>query len=89
MKIENKIRRFLIQGMLIITFFGATNLSLLAQDPPPPPPPGHGAVGNVPGGGAPIDGGTAILLVFGIAYALKKVFTKEINFSVTNFKKGL
>ena len=41
-------------------------------DDPPPPPPGHGDVGNVPGGGAPVGSGIAVLLSLGAAYGWKK-----------------
>lgn len=39
---------------------------------PPPPPPGHGQSGNVPGGGAPVGEGLALLIALGAAYGYKK-----------------
>jgi hypothetical protein len=60
--------------VLIIAFLTTGITNLQAQDPPPPPPPGHGSGGNVPGGGAPLTGGLAILLVLGAAYGGKKVY---------------
>lgn len=52
------------------------------SQPVPPPPANHGASGNQPGGGAPIDGGVSILLLMGAIYGTKKVFqikNKEIK----------
>jgi len=43
-------------------------VTVRSQDPPPPPPPGHGATGNVPGGGAPIGSGLLILMGLGGIY---------------------
>jgi hypothetical protein len=54
------------------------SICLYAQ--PAPPPPTHGASGNQPGGGAPIDGGLSILLLMGASYGAKKtiqIFKKE------------
>jgi len=54
----------------------ATINNVLAEDPAPPPPPGaHGASGDQPGNGAPIDGGLSILLVLGATYGAKKIYT--------------
>jgi len=55
----------------------ATINNVLADDPtaPPPPPGAHGASGDQPGNGAPIDGGLSVLLVLGAAYGAKKIYT--------------
>lgn len=62
----------LIAGATLI----ATNVK--AADPPPPPP-GHGETGNVPGGGAPIGSGLAILLSLGAGYGAKKFYDYRKN----------
>ncbi len=67
MKLQIKIATVLI----IVTLLTAGSTSVFASDPPPPPP-GHGEIGNVPGGGAPIGSGIALLLALGGAYAVKK-----------------
>jgi len=59
--------------ILTIIVFTFATLPLLADNPPPPPP-GHSTTGNVPGGGAPIGSGVAILLALGAAYGGKKVY---------------
>ncbi len=46
-------------------------------DDPPPPPPGHGDTGNVPGGGAPVGSGIAVLLSLGAAYGWKKYSSSQ------------
>lgn len=51
-----------------------------AQSPPPPnggsnPGSGHTAVGDSPGGGAPIAGGMGVLLALGAMYGSKKVYS--------------
>ena len=56
-----------------IFIFAINALSVQASSPPPPPP-GHNTTGNVPGGGAPIGSGVAILLALGAAYGGKKVY---------------
>ena len=66
------IKQKYIRILTIIVLAFAT-LPLLA-DSPPPPPPGHSTTGNVPGGGAPIGSGVAILLALGTAYGGKKVY---------------
>ena len=61
-------------------FIFATSALPLQADAPPPPPPGHNTTGNVPGGGAPIGSGMAILLALGAAYGGKKfTITKNTN----------
>ena len=58
---------------ITLLIFGATLITSNAKaDAPPPPPPEHGESGNVPGGGAPIGNGLAILLSLGAGYGIKK-----------------
>jgi len=62
--------------ILLVSFFLLVfQFALFAQSPPPPPPPGGGQSGNgnVPGGGAPIGSGLAIMLLLGAAYGSKKL----------------
>lgn len=62
--------------ILLLLLGSATINNVLAEDPAPPPPPGaHGASGDQPGNGAPIDGGLSVLLVLGAAYGAKKIHT--------------
>lgn len=61
----------------VIALYLALSLPALsfASDVPNPPAGGHGGSGDVdPGGGAPIGGGTFILLGLAAAYAGKKVY---------------
>lgn len=64
---------------ILITVLLATNVSpVLASDPPDPPGQGHGTGNDLPpGGGAPIGGGTFILIALGVAYGSKKIY--DIN----------
>jgi hypothetical protein len=62
------IKTLLITGMLI------TGSQLLAQGPPNPPGNPNSGGGPV-GGSAPITGGIEMLLVMGLAYGSKKVYT--------------
>ena len=56
--------------MVMILLIGSNSI----QADTPPPPPAHGETGNqVPGGGAPIGGGVAVLLALGGAYGFKKI----------------
>ena len=58
---------------IVLLIAVATFISSNAKaDAPPPPPPEHGESGNVPGGGAPIGNGLAILLSLGAGYGIKK-----------------
>jgi hypothetical protein len=56
--------------MLILSTFSG---KLMAQPDPPPLPDQHGYNGNQPPQGAPIDGGSEVLLFLGIVYAARKV----------------
>ena len=59
---------------ILLTILFATNVSpLLASDPPDPPGQGHGTGNDLPpGGGAPIGGGTFILMGLAAAYGGRK-----------------
>ncbi|MBU2650904.1 MAG: hypothetical protein KKA81_08210 [Bacteroidetes bacterium] len=56
-----------ISILILLIFIGLSTNQIFASSPPPPPP-GHGSSGNVPGGGAPIGSGLAVLLGLGAAY---------------------
>ena len=64
-----------IINTLVIVFFLAMPLTMLAQTPPHPNGGNAPGTTNTPvGGGAPIDGGFTIMLVLGAAYGAKKIF---------------
>jgi len=58
--------------MLILTI-GIPLMTAQADDPVPPPPDNHGQTGNQENG-APIGGGTFILLALGAGYGARKVW---------------
>ncbi len=62
-------------ALLLTGFFVLFSLGMFAQQTNPPDPSGD-PEGNDPemGGGAPIGGGTLILLALGAAYGGKKVY---------------
>jgi hypothetical protein len=64
-------------AFLLIIFFLTLTTATYSQDPPPPPPGEHGGGGNVPGGGAPVGNGLAILIALGTAYGVKKIAEKD------------
>ncbi len=66
-------KKFAAIFSLILILLTATSVfnGAMASDPPPPPP-GHGETGNVPGGGAPVGSGIALLISLGAAYGYKK-----------------
>ncbi|MBU2652115.1 MAG: hypothetical protein KKA81_14390 [Bacteroidetes bacterium] len=66
--------KHLISTLIIALFLTIFVSGTAFATSPPPPPPGHGSSGNVPGGGAPIEGGIAILLSLGLGYAGMKVY---------------
>jgi len=60
--------------------------SVSGQTPPPPPPPpesgsnnGHGLGGNQGAPGAPVGSGFELLLILGVAYAVRRYFTRNEN----------
>ena len=77
-----KIRNIFTISILLVaaTFYSNT---VLASDPPDPPQGEHGGDGDLPpGGGAPIGGGTFILMGLAVAYGGKKyheITNKENN----------
>jgi hypothetical protein len=60
--------------MLILSLISG---KLISQPDPPPLPDQHGYNGNPSPQGAPLDGGSEILLVLGMAYAAKKVSDRK------------
>ena len=63
-----------IIAMLILSVISE---KLMAQPDPPPLPDQHGYNGNQSPQGAPLDGGSEVLLFLGIAYAVKKVSDRK------------
>ena len=56
-----------------------------ASDPPEPPSSGHGQSGDLPpGGGAPLGGGTLLLLVFSSLYGVKRIY--DLKKKISNEK---
>ncbi len=71
-----KFRNIFIPVLLSIIF--TISVSAVFASDPPEPPSGHGTGGDLPpGGGAPIGGGTFILIALGAAYGGKKIY--DIN----------
>ncbi len=68
---KSKIKFFAVSLLICFATLITTNVQ---ADAPPPPPPEHGETGNVPGGGAPIGSGLAILLSLGAGYGAKKIY---------------
>jgi len=67
--------------LILLIFFGLSTNQIFASSPPPPPP-GHGSSGNVPGGGAPVGSGLAVLLGLGAVYGgvrFYKQWKKELD----------
>ncbi|MFP4471859.1 MAG: hypothetical protein ACOCX8_01620 [Bacteroidota bacterium] len=57
-------------GIIILFALLTFGMPAMAQDPPPPP--SHNTTGNVPGGGAPVGEGLAVLTLLGAAYGYWK-----------------
>ena len=75
--------RILITFMVISIVVGISTVGFTQPPPPPPPSVGHGAAGNVPGGGgAPIGEGMYFLLGLAGLYGGAKVY--EIRKSLKN-----
>jgi hypothetical protein len=66
--------RILIAFMVISIVVGFSTVGFSQPPPPPPPTIGHGAAGNVPGGGAPIGEGIYFLLGLAGLYGGAKVY---------------
>ncbi len=66
---KTKIIKF---SLALLFTFGS--FVLLAQGPPPPPGDPHGGNNDIPGGGAPVGSGLAIILTLGAAYGVRKVY---------------
>ncbi len=76
-------KKIIIRNSLTILLVLGTSLfsASLADNPgPPPPPPQGGQGGNQTGGSAPLDGGLSLLLVMGMGYGAKKVFSTRKSF---------
>lgn len=67
-----------IAALIFCIFLFLPALSFATDTPPNPPAGNHGADGDIsPGGGAPIGGGTFILIGLVAAYAAKKVYSNR------------
>jgi len=67
---------FKITAISFIMIFTLLTSNQTIADPPGMPD-NHGTNGDVPGGGAPIDGGVVFLILLGATYAGKKVYLKN------------
>ncbi len=73
-------KKVFVLMMAISLFLIMPFMSMAQVGTNPPPPPGNGGTGgthgdgNNHGGGAPIDGGIAMLLVLGASVAGRKVY---------------
>jgi hypothetical protein len=63
--------------VFLLLFTGLTAISLFADPPeaPNPPNPGGTPVGNGDPVGAPLDGGVGFLLILGVGYGVKKIYS--------------
>jgi hypothetical protein len=61
-------------AMLIVS---VSSIRSMAQPDPPPLPDQHGNFGDQSPQGAPLDGGSEVLLFLGIVYAVKKVTERK------------
>lgn len=80
MNIKNKEMKNIkkhIMRIVLVLFLGMMTSALMA-DPPDPDGPGSGGGGVLPGGGAPIGGGSIIFIALATAYGLKKTYTLSI-----------
>lgn len=69
--------------LILLIGFSFTGLELMSQNPPEPPGDGHGNDNNLPGGGAPLGSGLAILLFMGSAYGGYKIYrAKRTNLDI-------
>jgi len=71
-----KLKNIFLPGILtILLAFSVGTIMAVDSNPPDPPGGGHGTGTDLPpGGGAPIGGGTFILIALGAAYGGKKVY---------------
>ena len=66
----------LLLALIVTASFAVGSLNVIA-DPPSPPDPGGGGGPSGSGGvpvGAPIDSGVYVLISFGVAYGLGKIY---------------
>jgi hypothetical protein len=82
-KQKNKKMKKILIILILLIGFSFTGLELMSQNPPEPPGEGHGNNNNLPGGGAPLGSGLAILLVLGSAYGGYKIYrAKRTNLDI-------
>lgn len=71
-----KIYRLLVPAIMML-ILSISAEKLMAQPDPPPLPDQHESNGNQSPQGAPLDGGSGVLLFLGIVYAAKKVSERK------------
>lgn len=69
--------RKIVLKLLIVSGFVLMGSGIMAQTNPPTPPQHGSEIDQPSGGGAPIGGGTLILLGLGALYAGKKVYNAK------------
>ena len=69
----------LIVPAIVMLILLANSEKLMSQPDPPPLPDQHGYNGNKTPQGAPLDGGSEVLLFLGISYAAKKMSERKRN----------
>jgi hypothetical protein len=71
-----KFYRLLVQ-VIAMVILSVNSEKVMSQPDPPPLPDQHGYNGNPSPQGAPLDGGSEILLVLGMAYAATKASDRK------------
>lgn len=67
----------LLVPVIVMLILSVISEKLMAQPDPPPLPDQHESNGNQSPQGAPLDGGSEVLLFLGIVYAAKKVSERK------------
>jgi hypothetical protein len=72
------------KAIILLSFVILGSMTLSAQAPPHPPSSADngGTNGPVGGTGAPVDGGTGILLLLAAAYGIRKVMGQKSKLSI-------
>jgi hypothetical protein len=67
----------LLVPVIAVLILSLASIQLMSQPDPPSLPDHHGCNGNQSPQGAPLDGGSEVLLFLGIAYAAKRVAERK------------